>query len=574
MSSPRCSWNLFLSVRFAIGVCLSLSGFADAQDRNDKKVTPLWSQTTLKLGDQTFPLLRELDAWKFKQIIGDDLIRCDEAHVEAVDRKTGKTRWKSEISPAAELTFLAQGKGILYFTVKTDVDSAPTDPVVRRLQLEDGTWLKPLVIPLNDDERAVIDEIPVINQVVAAHPVEDGVIVLSTSEYEYDPVSYRISKFQDQLAWSKVFPSRGALSTPSAWLLGSSGPAYDFTGLQRLTSLGALVVVCAGPTEDLVTMDPGTGDIAWQIPRIWEYRKGFIGPSVWRYFLERYGLQDHEVETASRTKAELLAEYAEQSLDVDEEDIDAIKAKVAAAKQRVEKQPGWIVAGPVVVPNEQDHARDTLFLATARSESSEWPNYLAECIVFEISPDGTVIATVTLPSFLQGKAFHVFEQSLFWLGEDDKTARLFPSDEFGPRYLTIDIDWRTIRTHPGANRYAWLKQGLKHPVSDFHGRYLLQQREESFVEKRLGHVFHYPLALIDLVTLEERELMLDLPFTGQVEPPTPRSSEPGGGWVTGPFLMVIDDIEFEGEVVSITFEYEERKHVLEFDLSSVLTDQE
>ena len=62
-------------------------------------------------------------------------------------------------------------------------------------------------------------------------------------------------------------------------------------------------------------------------------------PSVWRYFLGRYGMEDDDIETAEHTLEEIRKKNKEQ-FTIDEEYFLDPKKEVKAARERIKSQPG------------------------------------------------------------------------------------------------------------------------------------------------------------------------------------------------------------------------------------------
>ncbi|NOX54453.1 MAG: hypothetical protein GXP27_08425 [Planctomycetes bacterium] len=528
---------------------------------------PNWSEATLHAGQLVVRARRFGLRWPYQRHLGNVIVRVKGATVEALDGTSGRLRWRAECPASAKLVPLADRAGVLYLWSQKEErqdGSGVGGITIEQLSLADGSWLKSHKIPLSKKELARQ------NRPQAALPLADGLLVLTRSEQSDFPadlvVSYRLTKVGNEIEWSRLFPAAGNLPLPDAFLLGSLGPSRDYAGIRGLSLLGSDVLVCAGPLEDLLVIDPSTGAIKWRIPRIWEYRRGFTGPSVWSYHLGRYGMLDYDLEVASTPLDKLEAENEEQR-----DYFRAIQQRVHAAKVRIESQQCSLFAGPVIVPRT-DMARYSIFVVTAQSENDEWPGYLSSCVAYEVTADGRPIGVVTLPRLVHGAQVHVHDGAVVWIGEGSAIARLWPSEERGNRDLTIDVDWWRFRFKP-AERKAWLRQGAWPECVAFDKQWILTVREGGFVESPESRTIQFPLALLDLNTYAQHDLTLRVPFRGRVSPPKTNYSHSEEGWVTwGKFPIELTGLELGKYHLDFTLVHKNRKYEVTFDRSHLVPD--
>ena len=92
--------------------------------------------------------------------------------------------------------------------------------------------------------------------------------------------------------WEKSFESAGERPKPGAYLWSPRRPDYAQSDVQGLSLLDEHLIVCAGSLQDILCLDAQKGEIIWKCERIWEFQRGFIGPSVWQHFVGREGKYD------------------------------------------------------------------------------------------------------------------------------------------------------------------------------------------------------------------------------------------------------------------------------------------
>jgi hypothetical protein len=586
---PTC--RSYLTSTVVAGLVLALFPLVS---NGDSEITPHWESATLTDHQITIDVERVRERWMIEHRIGEVLVRMRDSTIEAVDYESGEQLWSSEADIVGDLSYLLTHEGVLFvsaektYTEQNELQKYPCD--IRRLRLEDGEWLPDVEIPLDETELEAM------NRPVAALALDDGVLFLTVTEREgefldTERLSYRLTKLNDQneVAWSKSFPSGGVVASPGAFILGTRGPAMDLAAIQYLTRLEGKVLVCGGPMEDIMLINPADGSAEWTLSRIWEFEKGFIGPSTWEHFIWRFGIQDlHGY--LSMTPEEVAAENADddgQRINI--EHYEQMQQVLAEARQEVEGETANIVAGPIVVPLKDEYRSDfRLFVVTAQSDAPMWSNYLSECVVYEVDKRGEPHGMLTLPSFVVGEDYHVLDESLYWRCDSGAMARLYPSSVFGASNRTIAMDWNV--TFLPAEREVWISKGSYYLTLDYRENYMLLIEEGGFIESRDALHLEFPISLVDLRTGTKRELIVDVPFEGRVEKPETNLSDGGDTWTAySDYLIDLTHVEFQGDRIAVTFitdeyvekpepadgSYEEPEHVqhqLIFDAAAILRD--
>jgi hypothetical protein len=328
--------------------------------------------------------------------------------------------------------------------------------------------------------------------------------------------------------------------------------------IESMTWLGKNVLVCAGPTQDLVCLKTDTGEPEWRLERVWEYERGFIGPSVWQHTIGRAGADDEEEQAKDEGKKE--------------------GKKVGKAAGRAGRQYA-IVGGPVVVdsPKPGRTGSRSVFVAVAKGPA-RYAEYLSECVVYELDSSGTPVGMVTLPRMVRGGQRRVHAGGLVWACQGGGFVRLLPTPSrelevaMGPGGpdKVCHVDW--YRHLSRAEPEAWL---ISDPAGDpvaFGDDYAVRVSAGGYVPDADAGVYHFPISMVDLKSGVSRDLELKVPFTGQLPLPQTnfsRTTRAGGKdqWHPfGPYVLAVTGLRVDGTRLRITIGMENWARDLEFDL--------
>jgi hypothetical protein len=342
--------------------------------------------------------------------------------------------------------------------------------------------------------------------------------------------------------WSSTFASKGQRPSPSVFLWASSRPNYATSSIQHLAALGERILVCAEDTQDILCLERNTGKEAWRLERVWEYQRGFIGPSVWSHFLSRFGLESTQLKDQSSDEVRLAR--------------DAFDKQFACA----------IVAGPLVVHRERNVgvSHDRIFVGVSKGPVGPYSGYLSDCVVYELNERGTPIAIIRLPEMIEGNSFCVIDDGIIWKCQNQAMVRIGLSEErasfvSGPGSTdgVGKINW--YRQLDAKKQSAWLVSGWMNIPIAF-GKSTFRLPAGGYITKRTDRIFHFPLAIMDLKTGLERDLTLAVPFRGEVpDPETNFCSEVQRNgetrWSTlGPYVLAISEMSLEGDRLRIGLE--------------------
>lgn len=514
--------------------------------RQEATLDPKLQEVTLTAAGKTIKPVGVRETWASAQRCGDLEIRLERTSAKAYDPATGQPKWEASFKDEGPMRWLAADATSIYL--------APQKPevppvTVRRLEAATGKWLDPIVIPPGEQKDKTAE------WAGALLLVEGGSVVLAVTLIN-DPashdnrnlISYRVLRFRAGKAeplWNKPYATAGPRERPGAYLFASRRPDYATDGPQPLTLLGDRVVICAGAKEDLRCLKLADGEESWRLPRIWEFRRGFIGPSVWSHYLGRFGLEERDFELAATE----LGKAERTNPDYHK----AVKENVARVKARHESESGFIVAGPIAVSGK----KPSLFVVAGRSEASSWSGYLADAVLYEVSEWGRPVATTLLPRMVNPGQEMMDGGGVIWGCPQGAFVRVVPTHQErssgpgGRADMLCRIDWyRNIEplkpktwwlmADPAGDPVAWTKTHAFRPFGD------------PYVEKKGDKVYHFPIGRVDLSNGSTEVFMLHVPFDGEV--PQPKTNYHGTEdqvHTFGPYLLGVTWMEIVGDALEV-----------------------
>jgi hypothetical protein len=433
------------------------------------------------------------------------------------------------------------------------LDWAETPVTIRRLDLRSGQWMPSLVIvgeTTKKNSGEALDSILTSQRRVAiltAMSVDDDVAEKS--------IISRVTCFPrdgDKPIWSRQFHSKvERLDPPTSAFVPEPAPDSSESSLHPLSWVGERLLVClegADGKRDLVCLNGDTGKSEWRLDRIWEFQRGYIGPSVYQYYISRFG-----IETFSK-KGE-------------NED------KIHEAREAFEKNfEGNIVAGPLVIPLHLGGQATRffgpaarIFVAVAKGPSGPYSGQLSDCLVYELNEAGTPIASLPMPRMIDGRYSRVFANGLVWTCHGEAIVRIRFSNENaaftpgpGSKFCVGEVEW--YRQMSSRGRDAWITAGRESDLMALTETYAIRPSDGGYILREREQVYHFPMALIDLRTGLERETTLDVPFRGTVPDPERnycRQQLQNGDsrWsTTGPYLIAISRVRVEGSRLKVSLD--------------------
>ncbi|MBT5020510.1 MAG: hypothetical protein HON04_17400 [Planctomicrobium sp.] len=566
-----------LSVTAAIYAVVFLdTSVAVSQDHN--QIDANWTKSSLSLGDQSRKCLNHWEGWQTIHANNRLRIQSHKNKIREVDLN-GDVAWTLQVKQTNRLDLLCENMDVLYlYEYRLDeygFKQSTEGPLrVKRIDSSGGEWLADFMIPLTEPELQGS------STVYSATPVGTKVVCFSFTEEETDsgmkPMSYRVTCIEDETQWSKSFPVSGKLPEPGAFLFGSLGPSRDNSGIRNLTPFEDDLIVCGGPLEDVMRLSMKTGETVWRIPRLWEFRRGFTGPSVWEHHIGRYGLDFFDSEYIENNEdASHQKDIVEPETPESAKYLKAIKKRAAKLRKRVEVETCWIVAGPVVVPwHGEDRFNDevsgsSIFVITSRSEDRAWPGYLADCVVYEIDKEGKVLGRSILPDFVRGNSYQVQTNSVFWKLTGEVMLNLIPGMGSWLNHR-CKVTFESRRLPTSEKKKAWMRQGRLYDFSLFHNNEMLRLQQGGYLETSEDNEFKIPLTIVNLSNHSVRNLTLKIPFEGDVYPPGNNYSKTGNEWtVYSEFMYMLKSVELLDQRIVFYLKRGEGQHALEFSSDGV-----
>ena len=564
MNRQYSMWWLFLLL--GSGLMVSFAGVA-ASDEPKKEakpqISPLLDQVTLAAEERVIKPSSILKTNLGGYAAGGLRIRLNKNKVQAFAPGEEQPRWEATAPEKIHLSWLTANSKVVYlagYTVneKNEEAQAESPLRVRRLDLASGKSLEDLVIANKADRKK--------NHSLQNVLASDGRVVVLSASTDDDRgfegvgqlVPYRVTCFKDGEArplWSKTFPSAGKTARDDAALLWAArAPEKVQPDIRTLSRLGGDILVCAGPTQDLICLKGDTGEQLWRVERIWEFKRNFIGPSVWQHIFGRSSSvpDDKNKKKDKKEKMELLSEA------------------------------NAIVGGPMVVPNSKaGKGESSIFVAVSKGPA-RYAAYLSDCVVYELDSQGNPLAMANLPRMVRGGWYRLQKDGLVWacqgnsfvkLGLSPRRSRGFGLGRGGSDLL-CRVDWH--RQLSVEQPEAWLVSDPAGQPLAFTDTHAFRVIAGGYVLEPSATAYNFPIAVIDLKKGVDSNWMLKVPFKGRLpEPETNYSREqsPTGKdrWSThGPHVLAITWLQVEDSRLRVTLGMEKWSRSLEFQLADVL----
>ncbi|MFC1757752.1 hypothetical protein ACFL2H_03160 [Planctomycetota bacterium] len=470
-------------------------------------------------------------------------------------------RWIASVDDVAyfvnELSEVEAGRGDFFVS-----------PVILRFSVTNNKWLEPLWLGNREAEKEP-DTKTLLGGVVSS---PSGLLVLSyavrvqahelfKNAKKYETRHYDVSLFPtDSMKpkWSKRYAWQGDPSRfPTPTFVGKSARLVKEHQIETLNLIPETgdIVVCAGKTQDVVCLYPD-GSEAWRIARVWEFQRGFIGPSVFEHFMSRFGVDewDDSTETAARIRSTLESRK----------------------KTFYERYGVAITAGPVIVPHREKWRGHSVILAVAvqPKDMEGFGRTLADGLIYEIA-DGELQGMTTLPRPVVGRPRHISAGTLVWGCERGCMARLGTSGTDLSRGFTFSGDDMLCRV-AWYREIPWQMPNAWFTVDPEDGVYCSSEKVlfrtiGAFVREADEEVYSFQISAVDLRDGIETTLTLEVPFKGKINIPKDEVSSINDRYVAHrPHLLRISELHEENGRLRLTLEHTANDSVaVEFDISSL-----
>jgi hypothetical protein len=551
------------SHRVSAGAALATCAQVFAQQ---PQVSPKLSECEIRIGDEVIKSVRGPVEYADEHIVNGRRVAVTKGRVTGTRPNTEDQAWECSSPDNRELRWLGSEGDEAFFTVHAGrLERNYDKPArVRVLDLTNGTWRDPIAL----DRPGVVG----VEIVTAVLPIDDELVVLthvmSGSDRDAQLQGYRVTRFgvdRSKVIWGMDFTaSKLGAHRSKTYLWSATRPTETFPDVQPLTAIGKDILVCAGSREPVLCLNGASGGEQWKIDRPWEFQRGFIGPSVWSHHIARFG--DHMLDFAQD----------EPSLAGPRKAFDS-------------KYVCSIVGGPVVVtvppplsswaPPEPDHR---VFIAVSRAGVGEWPEYLADCVVYEFS-HGRALSMVQVPSMIVGGSFSVHKDRVAWATQDDGIGCFAPSPQSlfgsmgpgGPNMIGR-MPWYRQVSAPVVQ--AWLSTDRATERTAMSGHFAFRLAAGGYESKRGDGFFNFPLSVVDLGTGAETVAAIRVPYRGELKEPTSNigfTTLPDGTrtnfFSRGPAVLAVTWLDVVGESLRVfaSAEGSESVSVVDFKVADI-----
>lgn len=467
-------------------------------------IQPEMDKCILKVGQQTLKLSAVTSDWRARYHVGEKAYFVDKDEVGTSPQTPNAISWTVKSDDGHCLDWLASDSNTAYligYEVDKDGDFTHYDspPRLRRLALATGSWMADLPTNTGHSTEAIV---------AVTTDGQDVVVLTALSERgrgnsdKKTVTGYELLCFRQGAAkplWSKSFPSSGERPYTGAYLWGIPQPKYAGSNIQHVTWMNDRLLVCPEAMQPLYCLNRDTGSEIWRLERIWEFQRGFIGPSVYSHYIARFGNEEFGAEGRSEEKARA-----------------AFNKTFTCA----------LVAGPIAVPLGFERGNDShsIFVAVARGPAGAWAGYLSDCIVYEISDQGVPISMATLPQMVKGSQHSTQQDGVIWRCQNDTFVKLSPvrsapvvSMGGGGTDGTSCVAW--LRHLPHAEPAAWFSAGKAQDAVEFGETHAFCLSTGGYVARNDTPVYRFPISAVDMATGLDTEILLDVPFKGEIPIP-------------------------------------------------------
>lgn len=494
------------------------------------------AEVRLQLGTSVVaPVAEPGGPWSELQIPGGVLIHS-ESTAECV---RGRTRTKLD-APAGATPLCADGTTAWFHPSAASLELVP-------VALADGQRGEPwrfdaatLGLPLATDGAAVL----------ANATCGRGVLVVERLDGDVRHVVGRDAT-TGALAWVKSL----AIATPEARaeavLLAPMGTPAARGDLRSLTLLGRVLVVAGGPTEPLVALDAMTGSELWRLGLLWEFERGYVGPSTWQHYVSRFG---------------------EFAMCLQTEGDRALQQRRAEFHARTVGQLAW---GPFAIERDGWRKEAGLLVVATTAPRDEWPDQREQAWLYEISEHGQVVSVAPLPRRPLSSACVALGDRVIVACTKGAFAclagtRVDVSSFPGSGHDAIArIAW--YREFDPPRTGAWLASEPAAPAVALSPGLVVRATDGGRLEREGDHVMTFPLLLLDPITGNSRDATLSVPFDGAIARPDTNYSSDGTTLRTWmPQGIGLTGLSIADSKLQVSLATENARALVSFRLSEVL----
>lgn len=580
-------------------------------------------KATLRDAQRTYPRLGVKADWHPSYVAGKHRYRVDGNSVVEIAEGDSSQGRCANVPSDYRLRWVGAAEGIAFLVAdrdmaKLDSKDPEADRRFYRLDLDSMKWLEPFKLPqpsIKRDRRNVVQFGGSASQEPRRHVLPKnllvtpkGIFVLSEETVEHSdrflpdgthqvPVGCHVSCYAPrglEAKWSRGLRYDNRARRVAGYVMRS----YD-DFIERLTYVPShfgddLILVCPGERDAVVCLAAADGKVRWRIPAIWEYERGFIGPSVLEHYIERFGLDYMTLQSA---KSPVVGGDDEK---IDSKELrervrwhmQARRKLMAARHAFYARYQGRITAGPIVVASRDNTRIPKAYVAAVRSLKPD-PGCVEQpehALVYEIElhADRVEFSGMTrLPRPVIGWPYRPLPGGVVLSCDRGCLVRLRPYESdfsrgfLGPGKaaddLVLQIEW--YREYLMHSPPAWFIADPPTDVAAF-SKARLFRPSRAYVRATGDKVYNLQINVVDLRTGLDRDLTLSIPFEGEL--PLPETGLSSFNWGTssehlyahGPHAVWIDRLSVDGDRLAVVVAHGSERTELTFDLSAMLTDDE
>jgi len=369
-----------------------------------------------------------------------------------------------------------------------------------------------------------------------------------------EPDSYvvvRLDVVSGKVAWARRFPCVRSEAGAGAALLGPMLTSPSHASTRALQRFGEGLLVCTASAESLVLLGPEKGETKWSVDRVWEFQRGYIGPSVWSHFLGRFGIEAFGTETEEE-KASIIEHR---------KSFDALYTTA-------------VTAGPFLVRKKigPDASELAMLLVVATAPHDPWSKHLTQQFVYEITAQGRPVSVVALPRGVLGWTATTSADRAVFACMHGAFACAATSENTGSIGMMVGnapdatgaLLW--YREFVPSSHECWMSCDPAGDPVALTAELGVRPAGGGWIERETDSTFHFPLWLIDPRDGNAREVELRVPFDGQLSKPSTNYRSDGKGMHTwGMRGLGLTYLRLEGDRLCVWLANTKQVWRLEFD---------
>ena len=520
--------------------------------QDDPALTPKLGECRLVLGAQDLAPLRTLAGPGFGPARSGWEIALDGKKIRF--RRAGSLDEGQRIFAPVQLGLEAVSGDVAWFVSRErSWNPGELKPEVHRLDLARREWLPVCTL---DDKSLGLDPPVESGSSVTSLLRSEGALYIVRRSFTGDTYAVaRIDPPSMKVVWARSFPILPAPADSGARLMAPmlAGPASSTS--TELSLFGSDLLVCVGNAKSLLELDAKDGKTNWEVERVWEYQRGYVGPSVWSHFLDRFAIGEfHSDEEKS--------------------------AATTQGRERLEAlHTGSLAAGPFLIdrPGDWQGTDRGMIVIASLAPRDPFSGYLVQQFAYEITGKGKPASVVALPRAVLGwtaraEGDHVVvacQQGAFvCIGATRNTGDLGDGIGSGPD-ATGCIRW--YRELVPAVRAAWMECDPAGDPVALDTRLGVRPAGGGWIAKQGETLFHFPLWLVDPRDGSAREVELRVPFEGQMSAPKTNYRSDGKSMHTwGARGLALTRLELAGGRLLVSLANTKQVWQLEFDARELL----